>query len=157
MRTVPAGVTAYDAAANEDPKEEGFGFNKIAEYLEMVSPDVVMIYNDPVTICRFLEAMKYNPGTSPYRVWTYLDQVYEGAAPQLIDTIRSASERVYCFSDVWKRVFLEYGSAPDVRVLEHAVDPTMITAMPADARHALRASINLPPNAVVLLNANRNS
>jgi glycosyltransferase involved in cell wall biosynthesis len=157
MRAVPAGVTAYDAAANEDPKEEGFGFNKIAEYLEMVSPDVVMIYNDPVTVCRFLEAMKYNPTTSPYRLWTYLDQVYEGASPQLITAIRTASERVYCFSDVWKRVFLEYGPAPDVRVLEHAVDPTMITAMPADARHAIRTSINLPPNAVVLLNANRNS
>jgi glycosyltransferase involved in cell wall biosynthesis len=157
MRSVPAGVTAYDAAANEDPKEEGFGFNKIAEYLEMVSPDVVMIYNDPVTICRFLDAMKYDPTTSPYRLWTYLDQVYEGCAPQLIDRIRTASERVYCFSDVWKRAFLEYGPAPDVRVLEHAVDATMFSCMPTDARHAIRASINLPSNAVVLLNANRNS
>ena len=47
IRTVPPGIVAYDAAANEDPKEEGFGFNKIHEYLEMVNPDVVMIYNDP--------------------------------------------------------------------------------------------------------------
>jgi hypothetical protein len=34
LRKVPDGVIAYDAAANEDPKEEGFGFNKIHEYLE---------------------------------------------------------------------------------------------------------------------------
>jgi glycosyltransferase involved in cell wall biosynthesis len=157
MRKVPEGVTSYDAAANEDPKEEGFGFNKIYEYLEMVNPDVVMIYNDPVTICRFIEAMKYEPGKKPYRLWVYLDQVYQGAAPQMIDAIRNMAERVYCFSDAWKRVFLEYGPAPDVRVLGHAVDSNIFSALPADARHSIRTSVNLPADAIVLLNANRNS
>jgi glycosyltransferase involved in cell wall biosynthesis len=129
----------------------------IHEYLEMVTPDVVMIYNDPVTVCRFLDSMKYDPATSPYRVWVYLDQVYEGAAPSLMGKIRSVSERVYCFSEVWKQVYSTYGPASDVRVLGHAVDSTVITSLPADARHALRTSIHLPSDAIVLLNANRNS
>jgi hypothetical protein len=60
VRKYPEGVVSYDAAANEDPKEEGFGFNKIHEYLEMVNPDVVMIYNDPLIIHRFVEAMKFD-------------------------------------------------------------------------------------------------
>lgn len=157
VRKVPDGIAAYDAAANEDPKEEGFGFNKISEYLEMVNPDVVMIYNDPVTICRFIESMKYEPGKSSYRLWVYLDQVYEGAAPQMMDIIRKTAERVYCFSPFWKDVFLGYGPAPDVRILGHAVDSSMFSALPADARHAIRTSINLPADAIVLLNANRNS
>lgn len=157
MRKAPDGVSCYDAAANEDPKEEGFGFNKIHDYLEMVNPDVVMIYNDPVTICRFLEVMKYEPGKSSYRVWVYLDQVYEGAAPQMMEAIRNTAERVYCFTETWKRVFLEYGPAPDVRVLGHAVDASLVSALPADARHAIRTSVNLPTDAIVLLNANRNS
>ncbi len=157
IRKVPDGIVGYDAAANEDPKEEGFGFNKIHEYLEMVTPDIVMIYNDPLTICRFIEAMKYEPGRSPYRLWIYLDQVYEGAAPQMIDVIRRSAERIYCFSESWKQVFLNYGPASDVRVLEHAVDSTMFSSMPADARHAIRKSVNLPNDAIVLLNANRNS
>jgi len=157
VRKVPEGITSYDAAANEDPKEEGFGFNKIHEYLEMVSPDVVMIYNDPVTVCRFIEAMKYEAGKSPYRLWIYLDQVYEGIAPQLLDLIRRSSERIYCFSPSWKRVFMEYGPASDVRILEHAVDPTLVSALPSDARHAIRKSVSLPSEAVVLLNMNRNS
>jgi glycosyltransferase involved in cell wall biosynthesis len=157
IRKVPNGVTPYDAAANEDPKEEGFGFNKIHEYLEMVNPDIVMIYNDPVTICRFIEAMKYEPGKSPYRLWIYLDQVYEGAAPQVIDIIRRSAERIYCFTESWKRVFLGYGQASDVRILEHAVDSTVLSSLPPDSRHAIRTSVNLPGNAIVLLNANRNS
>ena len=157
VRKVPDGVKSYDAAANEDPKEEGFGFNKIHEYLDMVNPDIVMIYNDPLTICRFIESMKYEPGKSSYRLWVYLDQVYEGAASQMIDIIRKSAERIYCFSESWKRVFLDYGPAPDVRILEHAVDATMFSSLPADARHSIRKSINLPPDAIVLLNANRNS
>ena len=157
IRKYPDGISSYDASANEDPKEEGFGFNKIHEYLDMVNPDVVMIYNDPVTICRFIEAMKYEPGKSPYRLWVYLDQVYEGAAPQLIDVIRRSAERVYCFTEFWKKVFLDYGPAPDVRVLEHAADQTVISALPSDARYAIRKSVNLPEDAIVLLNANRNS
>lgn len=157
VRKTPDGVVSYDAAANEDPKEEGFGFNKIHEYLEMVNPNIVMIYNDPITVCRFLEAMKYEPGKSPYRVWVYLDQVYEGAAAPLIDMIRRSAERIYCFSDFWKRVFLGYGTAPDVRVLEHAVDSTAFSSLPSDARLAIRKNVNLPSDAIVLLNANRNS
>ena len=157
IRKLPDGVTCYDAAANEDPKEEGFGFNKIHEYLEMVNPDVVMIYNDPLTICRFIESMKYEPGKSSYRLWVYLDQVYEGAAPPLIDVIRRNAERVYCFGEHWKKVFLDYGPAPDVRVLEHAVDSSIFSSLPENARHGIRKSVSLPDDAIVLLNINRNS
>lgn len=157
IRKVPDGVSIYDAAANEEPKEEGFGFNKIAEYLDMVNPDVVMIYNDPLTIYRFIESMKYQPGKSPFRLWVYLDQVYEGIAPVLLDGIRKNSERIYCFTDIWKRKFLEYGPAPDVRVLEHAVDATIFNRMPSDAKAATRVSVNIPKDAIVVLNANRNS
>ena len=157
IRKYPDGIVSYDAAANEDPKEEGFGFNKIAEYLDMVNPDIVMIYNDPFTICRFIEAMKYEPGKSPFRLWVYLDQVYEGIAPQLIDVIRRSAERIYCFTESWKRVFMGYGPAPDVRILEHAVDTNSLSVMPTDARLAIRKSIGLPADAIVLLNANRNS
>lgn len=157
VRKYPDGIVSYDAAANEDPKEEGFGFNKIHEYLDTVNPDVVMIYNDPFVVCRFIESMKYEPGKSPYRLWVYLDQVYEGIAPQLIDIVRRSAERIYCFTDSWKKVFLEYGDASDVRVLEHAIDTKTATPLPRDVRASIRKSVNLPDDAIVLLNANRNS
>lgn len=156
-RKYPDGIVSYDAAANEDPKEEGFGFNKINEYLEMVSPDVVMIYNDPVTITRFIEAMKHKRGTSPYKLWIYLDQVYTGIAQVLMDGLREHADRMYCFTDIWKSRLLEYGPYSDVRVLEHAVDPTVFTNMVPDAIQAIRTNLSIPVDATVFLNANRNS
>lgn len=157
LRKVPEGVISYDAAANEDPKEEGFGFNKIHEYLEMVGPDVVMIYNDPLIIYKFIESMKHERGKTPYKLWLYVDQVYEGVAPQLIEVMNKHADRIYTFTSKWRDTYLKYGPFPDVRVLEHAVDPLMFTSMPRDARLSLRKGMNIPDDGVVFLNANRNS
>lgn len=157
LRKYPEGVMSYDAAANEEPREEGFGYNKIREYLEMVTPDVVMIYNDPFTISRFIDSMKHERGKSPYKLWIYLDQVYTGIAKQLIDILHKHADRIYTFTEKWKTKFLEYGPFPDVRVLEHAVDPTIFSCMSDEARAGIRKNLNLPPNAISFLNANRNS
>ena len=157
IRTVPKGVISYDAAANEDPKEEGFGFNKIHEYLEMVQPNIVMIYNDPYTVSRFIDSMKHERGKSSYKLWLYIDQVYHGVAPSLMDSIRKHADRVYCFTDSWKKQFLEYGSFPEVNVLEHAVDPTVFSCLSEDTRHSIRTNIGVSKDAILFLNANRNS
>ncbi len=157
IRKYPEGVTSYDASANEDPREEGFGYNKIHEYLEMVNPDVVMIYNDPYTIAKFIESMKHERGKTPYKLWLYVDQVYTGVAPPLIDILHKHADRIYCFTKLWKQKFLEYGPFPDIRVLEHAVDATMFSCMSDDARKALRTNMGVPQDAILFLNANRNS
>lgn len=157
MRKLPSGIVQYDAAANEDPKEEGFGFNKIAEYLDMVNPDVVMIYNDPLIVNKFIEAMKHDRNTAQYKLWVYLDQVYEGIPAPLVDNIRTHADRIYCFTDIWRQRLLGYGLAPDARVLEHAVDSSIFHKLPTDVRMNIRKSMNIPANATVFLNANRNS
>jgi glycosyltransferase involved in cell wall biosynthesis len=157
FRKCPEGIVQYDAAANEDPKEEGFGFNKIHEYLEMVGPDVVMIYNDPLIIYRFIEAMKHERGKTPYKLWIYVDQVYQGIAQPLMDAIRDHADRVFCFSEMWRRVLTNYGDFKNVSILEHAVDPMVFSSMSASDRSNIRRTMNIPQNAVVYLNANRNS
>lgn len=158
LRTQMEGVIQYDAAANEDPREEGFGFNKINEYLEMVNPDIVMIYNDPLIIHRFIEAMKYEKGKSPYKLWTYVDQVYDGIAQPLIDKINASSDRVFCFTPIWKSKFLAYGpTSATVDILGHAIDASVFTTLSAEARKQIRSNMNIPQDAVIFLNANRNS
>lgn len=157
IRKLPTGINVYDAAANEDPKEEGFGFNKIHEYLDMVNPDIVMIYNDPLVIYRFIESMKHDPKSSTYKLWLYLDQVYEGIAQPVMDKLRNHADRVYCFTDYWKTKLLQYGEFKDVQILEHAVDPTIFSVLSAENRQSIRKGLAIPNDAIVVLNANRNS
>jgi glycosyltransferase involved in cell wall biosynthesis len=157
IRKTPAGIVVYDAAANEEPREEGFGFNKIHEYLEMVTPDVVMIYNDPLIIYRFIEAMKYKKGESPYKLWLYVDQVYNGITQPLLDSINKDAHRIYCFTDSWAKVYSDYGYTSKVHVMEHAVDSTVFRRIPENARQLVRARMNVERDAIVMMNANRNS
>lgn len=157
IRRLPDSVTGYDAAANEDPREEGFGFNKIAEYLEMVRPDVVMIYNDPLIICKFIEAMKYDKATSPFKLWLYVDQVYTGIAQPLVDTMNKQASAIYCFTEEWARTYATYGDCPPLKVIEHGLDAAEFTCMSRDQRMALRRNLKIPTDAMVFLNANRNS
>jgi hypothetical protein len=157
MRKVPDGIISYDAAANEDPKEEGFGFNKIHEYLEMVNPDIVMIYNDPLIIHKFIESMKFKKDESPYKLWLYVDQVYQGIAPPLIETMNKNAHRIYCFTQYWADVYSKYGSFPDIRVLEHAVDASFFSKLSSPVRSTIRSSMNLSNEAVLFLNVNRNT
>ena len=157
IRRLPDSVTGYDAAANEDPREEGFGFNKIAEYLEMVRPDVVMIYNDPLIICKFIEAMKYEKATASFKLWLYVDQVYTGIAKPLVDTMNKQASAIYCFTEEWARTYATYGDCPPLKVIEHGLDAAEFTCMSRDQRMALRRNLKIPTDAVVFLNANRNS
>ena len=157
LRKVPEGIISYDAAANEDPKEEGFGFNKINEYIDIVNPDIVMIYNDPLVIYRFLETMKHNRASCPYKLWIYLDQVYDGIAQPLMDKIRDHADKVFCFTDTWKDKLLQYGEFPSTGILEHAVDGNTFNKLSPEVRAAVRKNLGIPENAIVFLNANRNS
>ena len=158
VRKLPEGIVGYDAASNEDPREEGFGFNKVAEYLEMVRPDVVMIYNDPLIICKFIEAMKYDKATTPFKLWLYVDQVYRGIAQPLVDLMNKNAGRIYCFTQSWAETYASYTPGSKVPgVLEHGIDATEFTCMPRDQRLALRRNLKIPMDAIVFLNANRNS
>ena len=179
LKKVPIGVNSYDAAINEDPKEEGFGYNKFKEYLDMVRPDVVMIYNDILTISKFLDAMmtdptqktqelssnpnKYNVALKPkFKLWLYLDVMYTGMHPVLLKKVFEITDRIYVFSETAKKHMKMYedanlyGKLPDIRVQEHAVDEAVYFS-PKETKFITRFSLGVPKDGIVFLNCNRNS
>lgn len=150
-------VVQYDAAANEEPRQQGFGFNKIAEYVDTVNPDIVFIYNDPIVVNQFLESLKNVPKT--FKTWVYLDQVYEGCDQGLLRNIEAQSDRIFCFTPKWKQYLLSRIPTTEkpIDVLEHGVDMTVYKRSPDSERIATRKMLNVPGDATVFLNVNRNS
>jgi len=151
------GVIQYDAAANEDPKEQGFGFNKFREYVETVNPDIIMIYNDPIIINQFIQQTK--EVTKSWKLWVYLDQVYKGADMGLLRNIENAADRIICFTETWKQHLMTRLTTPNIKidVMEHGVDALVFKPMSDSERSGIRKNLNIPPNARVFLNMNRNS
>jgi glycosyltransferase involved in cell wall biosynthesis len=150
-------VVQYDAAANEEPRQQGFGFNKLAEYVDTVNPDIVFIYNDPIVVNQFLEAIKDVPKT--FQTWIYLDQVYEGCDQGLLRNIEAKADRIFAFTPKWKKYLLSRIPTTEkpIDVLEHGVDTSVFKRTSDPERIATRKMLNLPPNAIAFLNVNRNS
>jgi glycosyltransferase involved in cell wall biosynthesis len=150
-------IIQYDAAANEDPKQQGFGFNKFAEYVDTVNPDIIMIYNDPIIINQFLDSIKNMPKT--FKIWVYLDLVYEYPDQGLIRNIENKSDRIFCFTEKWKKHLLSRIPATSVPidVMEHGVDTQIFKRISDTERIAVRKQMDIPADATVFLNMNRNS
>lgn len=150
-------VIQYDAAANESPKQQGFGFNVFKDYVETVNPDVVMIYNDPIVVNQFLHAIKDLEKT--FKIWVYIDQVYKGADMGLLRNIENRADRIICFTDSWRdhlKTRLTTTNVP-MDVLEHGVDMLTFKRLPDPERANARKALNIPLDAKVFLNVNRNS
>lgn len=152
-----SGIIQYDAAANEDPREQGFGFNKFKEYVDTVNPDIIMIYNDPIVVNQFMQQIKDVPKT--WKLWVYLDQVYKGADMGLLRNIENGSDRILCFTEDWKKYLMTRLTTPNIKidVLEHGVDPLVFKPLSDGERAGIRKNLNLKPGDKVFLNMNRNS
>jgi glycosyltransferase involved in cell wall biosynthesis len=150
-------VIQYDAAANENPKQAGFGFNCFKDYLETVNPDIVMIYNDPIVVNNFLTAIKDVEKT--FKLWVYLDQVYKGTDMGLLRNIENTVDRVICFTDSWRDHLKSRLTTSNIKfdVLEHGVDPLVFKRLADTERSMARKSLKIPGDARVFLNMNRNS
>jgi glycosyltransferase involved in cell wall biosynthesis len=152
FRSYPPNVAVYDVVGHDTEPTDGFGFDKIKNYISLVEPDVVMIYNDPLIVCNFLKKMEYKKDVSPYKLWIYLDQVYQGIHPELVKTMNDAAHRMLCFTEGWKTAYESYGSMP-VEVMGHAVDPREFP----EVQPTMRRQLKIPEDAIVFLNMNRNS
>jgi glycosyltransferase involved in cell wall biosynthesis len=150
-------VIQYDAAANEEPKQQGFGFAKLGEYIDTVNPDIVMIYNDPIVVANFLEAIKNVEKT--FKLWIYLDMVYPGCDQGLLRTIESRADKIYCFTQKWKDVLLSRipTTTKEIAVLEHGVNMAVFKRLPDSDRLSARKQLSLPADGIVFLNMNRNT
>lgn len=176
LKPVPKNVISYDAFANEDPKEEGFGYNKFKEYLDMVQPDILLIYNDILTISKFLDVLMckdkdkidflYDEKLKPsFKIWLYLDVMYKGMHPSLLKKVFQVTDRIYVFSETGKiqmNILYNdsqvYGKLPDIKILEHSVDTNIYHSINSnECKLISRQKLNIPSDAIVFLNCNRNS
>ena len=140
----PLDIAVKDHAFGEDNE---YGFEGLREYVEENKIDIVVIYNDIAVTLSYLKVW------SPPRLWVYLDTVCHGIPPQLLKMLEERAERIYLFNSYWKQVY-DFASA---RVLEHGVDTDIFKPLPKENNDKLRAKLNIPTDATIFFNCNRNS
>ena len=152
-RVYPSNITVVDAAAAEEPFEQGFGFKKLADTVKSVKPDVVMIYNDMSVVGKFMVEMEKAGVSSTTKTWVYCDQVYTTQLQGYLDMLNLKAERIFAFTSEWKKCLKDQGITRPIDILMHGFEKEMYKTLP---RNEIRKSIKLPEEAFLFLNVNRN-
>jgi len=153
FRPYPAGVEVIDAAALENPPQQGFGYQALVETIRKKNPHVVMIYNDMAVVTRFLEEIRKSGIQRTFKVWIYCDQVYDCQHQGMIDLLNRDADRIFAFTSYWKKQLKDQGITRPLSVLGHGFDPKTFFTVPRDMA---RKSLKLPEDAFVIMSLNRN-
>ena len=153
FRPYPSNVTVLDAAAMENPPQQGFGYGNLIEVIRSKKPHVVMIYNDMAVVARFLEEIRKSGLVRNFKIWIYCDQVYERQLQGMIDILNRDAARVFAFTDYWKKRLRDQGVTRPLSIIGHGFDPKLFFTVP---RELARKSLKMPEDAFVIMNLNRN-
>jgi len=153
FRPYPSNVDSYDAAANERPQQQGFGYQQLPDFIRRTEPNVVMIYNDLSVVTRFLEEIRKSGIPRNFKLWVYCDQVYNTQLQPFLDILNRDADLVFTFSSAWKKCLKEQGITRPLDVITHGFDKEKFFPIP---RELARKQMNLPMDRFIFLNLNRN-
>jgi glycosyltransferase involved in cell wall biosynthesis len=152
-RPYPSNVKVYDVIALEKEKESGFGYSMLPEIMQKERPDIVFIYNDIGVVNQYLTKLApLRPGLN-FKIWTYLDQVYECQLQQHLEICVKETDRFFTFTKEWREVLKRQNVSRPIDVLLHGYDPSLF---PALTKEEARAQMNIPNDIFLFISLNRN-
>jgi glycosyltransferase involved in cell wall biosynthesis len=152
-RTYPSNVKVYDVMALEKEKESGFGYKILPDIVQKERPDIVFIYNDIGVVNEYLGKLApLRPGLT-FKIWTYLDQVYECQLQQHLEVCIKETDRFFTFTKEWREVLKRQNVSRPIDVLLHGYDPSLF---PALTKAEARAQMNIPNDIFLFISLNRN-
>lgn len=152
VRNLPPNVYEYDAFANEEPKQAGFGFDQVTEFVTINQPDLCIIYNDMVVVSNVMEKL-YKVPNKNFKIMVYIDQVYLHQKKEYINLLNSKADFILAFTKYWEECVINQGITLPTDYLQHGFNPMVHYPVP---KHLARQFYNLKQNDFIILNLNRN-
>jgi glycosyltransferase involved in cell wall biosynthesis len=154
-RAYPNEINVIDVIQieNDVVKNGGFGVRELPSVIQQLNPHIVMIYNDLGVICKYIEEIRRQIVRRSFKLWVYLDQVYESQPTEMIDVLNRDIDRIFCFTREWKDILKQQGVNRPVDVMTHAFESSFFKPIP---KHIARESIKLPQDSFIYLSLNRN-
>lgn len=152
-RPYPQNVTCIDACAQEEPREQGFGFKQLPAQIRKHQPDVIMVFNDMSVVGRFLMEIERSGIPTTFKTWVYCDQVYSSQLQGYLDMLNMKVERIFTMTPHWKQCLKDQGVTRPLDVILHGFEPDIYRPLP---RSEIRKQLKLPEEAFIFLNVNRN-
>jgi glycosyltransferase involved in cell wall biosynthesis len=151
-RELPANVYEYDAFANENPKQAGFGFEQVTEFVTMNQPDICVIYNDMVVVSNIIDKL-YKVPNKNFKIIVYIDQVYLYQKKEYITLLNQKVDFVMPFTKYWQDIAKGLGITLPMDYLVHGFNHETHYPFP---KHLARQYYSLKHDDFIILNLNRN-
>ena len=155
---IPSSVILHDALATEKPQRNGFGEKEIGKYLKTHPQDIVIIFNDMVITSALTQTIveELTPQErEKFLLVSYMDQVYPYQKQQYLDILNQCFNAVITFTPYWETIARQIGLKKEIPtyVFPHGFDHKLYFPV---AKKVARIFFNLPEEAFIVLNLNRN-
>jgi glycosyltransferase involved in cell wall biosynthesis len=148
----PENVYEYDAFANENPKQHGFGFGQVKDFVTMNKPDVVIVYNDMLVLRGVISQLLEVPNRN-FKIIAYIDQVYLCQKREYIEYINQTCDVAMMFTDFWEKNIMKQGIRLPSCFLPHGFSKMAHYSIP---KKLARKYYNLSMDDFIVMNLNRN-
>ena len=148
----PENVYEYDAFGNENPKQQGFGFGQVKEFVTLNKPDVCIVYNDMIILRGVISQLLEVPNRN-FKIIAYLDQVYLCQKKEFIEYINNTCDVAMMFTPYWEKIALGLGIKLPSCYLQHGFSKTAHYPIP---KELARKYFNLSMDDFIVMNLNRN-
>lgn len=152
LRPLPHNVAEYDAFANENPKQAGFGFDQVTDFVTMNEPDICIIYNDMVVVSNVMTQLFKVPNRK-FKIMVYIDQVYLHQKPEYIKFLNENADFILAFTKYWEECAVKQGITLPTDYLEHGFNPLTHYPFP---KQLARQYYGIKHDDFIILNLNRN-
>jgi glycosyltransferase involved in cell wall biosynthesis len=152
LRPLPPNVAEYDAFANENPKQAGFGFEQVVEFVTMNQPDICIIYNDAVVVSNIMNQLLKVPNKN-FKIMVYIDQVYLHQKQEYIKILNDNAHFVLAFTKYWEDCAIQQGITLPTDYLQHGFNPEIHYPFP---KQLARQYYGIKQDDFIILNLNRN-
>ena len=87
-----------------------YGVNIFIDTINRIKPNILFFYNDVIVISRLLNKINDNANNAynDYKIYTYVDLVYEYERPTFVNYIIKMSDKIFVFSEYWKEQIEKY-------------------------------------------------
>lgn len=153
-RNIHKNIQLIDAY-KESPTKDPFGFDIFKKYVQEHNPDIIMIYNDILITCQFLNVInKMKKEGHNFKVINYLDLVYDYQDVELVNFALTWCDKIMVFSEHWRKNLEDMKlDVSKVEILPHGFDEDKFQELEMSLA---RKILNLNENDFIILNNNKN-
>ena len=124
-RYIDKNIILIDGEEEENKLEtkELYCINSLCNYIEIIAPDILFLYNEITVISQVLKIFNEKNMNINFKIFTYLDLIFPYEKINLITEVDNYSNIIFVYSEYWKENLIKMGIKEEkIEILQPGFD-----------------------------------